>query len=754
MATGASACGPPYRVQVRASESCSGLEKKLQKYFQSRKKSGGGECMVKAGPTEGTFWLEFSEREAKERVIAKGDHTVEVSATSHVKVFIETNETSGEKNTLEMSQYSSQTQSLPKEFLDEKHPEEGGASGSSDSIIQKIFLRVEAYLTFNLSREQREKIINLCPNLRIETGSDGKEKVIGDYQDIQKIYQFLSERILGNDQKEDFPHSASSKEIKEIMPNDWDSPVLPSNSKHRTEELDSILVPSHLYEYFKLFFPEILDRIEKEHKVHIKNTLAYPIGSVCLDFETNNPRDRKAAEEAFTRAFQREIQNVTSQEVHFTDNQLALEVQKTLVDRFKILAMRAEGKVLILLGNPQDILEAKHFIEANFSHKQPVKIMVSQNMMRNGIEVDTSHLCLLCQEIIEIEKKYDTTTEMVNQPQTGKTLLVFKPKDKGLDLSAHAYEYFIDVFQMILAHIVKEVVILKPLEQGRKSWSEKTFFEDFKTKYPFVNFEWNELQLTLTSLPKYLTEAIKYIKRYFSIESPAQQRAALSFGGNWNEDPKSPLEKNGDDFKVPLPLCKGLPSYGDLEKEKKEEEEECVICMEIIHHKEVLPKCKHTFCGPCIREAMKHKPVCPICQTAYGIVKGNQPDGKMTYSCLSFSLPGYDSCGTIEILYDMSGGIQTEDHPNPGKYYSGTKRTAYLPDNEEGRQVLNLLKRAFKQKLIFTIGQSRTSGVTDVITWNDIHHKTKIYGGPENFAYPDPGYLERVKMELKAKGIE
>ncbi|XP_027700943.1 E3 ubiquitin-protein ligase DTX3L-like [Vombatus ursinus] len=746
MATGSSAHCPPYRVLVRVSESCSGLEKKLQKYFQSLKKSGGGECKVNAGLTEGTFWVEFLEKEAKERVIAKRDHTVEVSATSHVKVFLETKETSGEKNTLEISQLSSQTQSLPKEFPDKKHPEEGGASGSSDSFIRKIFLHVEAHLSFNLSKEQKEKIINLCPNLKIEGGRDGVEKMIGDYEDIEKTHRFLSERMLENDQKEDFPHSTSARAVKKSMPNDWDSPILPSNPKHGTEEADHISVPLHLYEYFKYLFAETLNRIEKKHKVHIKSTLSYHAGNVGLDFETSNPRDKKAAQEAFTRAFQKEIQNVTSQEVHFTDDKLASEVQRTLTYMFKNLHMRTEGKVLILQGDPKDVSEVKGFIEANFSHKQPVKIMVSQNMMKNGLEVDTDHLHLLFQEITEIEKKYDTAAAMVNSPQKGKTRLVFTPK--GLDLSAHAYQYFIDVYQMISPQIVKEAVILKPLDQEGKFWSEKTFFEDFERKHPLVKFKWNKGELTLTGFSNYLAEAMKYIKRYFSIEGPAQQRPALSLGENWNEDPKSTLDKNGD------PLSQGFPTCGVLEKEEEEEKEECVICMDIIHHKVVLPKCKHEFCGPCIKEAMEHKPVCPVCQTSYGIVKGNQPEGKMTYSCLSYALPGYSSCGTIEIQYDMSGGIQTGNHPNPGKQYEGTRRLAYLPNNEEGQQVLSLLQRAFEQKLIFTIGQSRTTGRIDVITWNDIHHKTHQDGGPENFGYPDPNYLERVKLELKAKGIE
>ncbi|XP_074056971.1 E3 ubiquitin-protein ligase DTX3L-like isoform X2 [Macrotis lagotis] len=756
MATGSTVHSPMYRVLVRVSENCPRMERKLQKYFQNPWRSGGGKCKVKAGPSEGTFWVEFYKRQAKEGVIAKRDHSVAVSDTSHVNVFIEANEDSGENNMLEISQLSSQTQSLPKEFLYLKHTDEEGATSASNSVIQKIFVYVEAQLNFKLSTEQREKIINLCPNIRLEGNRDGPEKVIGDYEDIEKIYHFLSERMLGNGQKEDILDSASASESEHMMPNDYDNPIVHSYSRHGGEESDLISVPSHLYEYFKYFFADTLDRIESEHQVRIKSTLEYPTGNVCLDFETSKSGNRKAAQEAFTRAFQREIQNVTRQEVHFTDNKLALDVQKTLSDMFQNLHIKAEGKVLILWGNPQDILGAQHFIEANFSRKQPVEMMISQNL-KNVIEVDTVHWYLLGQEFREIEKTYNIVMELVNNPQTRKTLIVFKPKDKGLDLSAHAYEDFIDVFKMLLTQIVKEVIILKPLDQERKGWPDKAFFEDFERKHPYVNLELNRQDLTLTGLPKYVAEAMKYVKRYFNIEDPAQQRqgSAFSLGANWNRDTRSPLDKMGDDFRMALPVFKGLPNWWNLGKEKKEEEqEECVICMEIIQQKEVLPKCKHEFCGPCIREAMKHKPVCPVCQTSYGIMKGNQPDGTMTASYRTSSLPGYNSCGTIVIHYDMRGGIQTEDHPNPGKRYEGTRRVAYLPNNEEGRQVLLLLRRAFDQRLIFTIGQSRTSGIKDVITWNDIHHKTLQFGGPENYGYPDPSYLQRVKLELKAKGIE
>ena len=103
----------------------------------------------------------------------------------------------------------------------------------------------------------------------------------------------------------------------------------------------------------------------------------------------------------------------------------------------------------------------------------------------------------------------------------------------------------------------------------------------------------------------------------------------------------------------------------------------------------------------------------------------------MTHSVLHRSLPGFDSNSkTIQIIYSFPSGIQNSNHPNPGKSYQGCSRIAYLPDTPEGRRILNLLYKAFDYKLIFTIGQSRTTGAENAITWNDIHHKTSIDGGP------------------------
>ena len=102
----------------------------------------------------------------------------------------------------------------------------------------------------------------------------------------------------------------------------------------------------------------------------------------------------------------------------------------------------------------------------------------------------------------------------------------------------------------------------------------------------------------------------------------------------------------------------------------------------------------------------------------------------MTHTYQHQKLPGYEAYGTIQIHYDIPSGRQGKEHPNPGHHFTGTSRIAYVPDSPEGRKVVQLLRKAFDAQLIFTIGTSHTSGATNAVVWNDIHHKTSTQGGP------------------------
>ncbi|NWI67695.1 DTX3 ligase, partial [Todus mexicanus] len=166
---------------------------------------------------------------------------------------------------------------------------------------------------------------------------------------------------------------------------------------------------------------------------------------------------------------------------------------------------------------------------------------------------------------------------------------------------------------------------------------------------------------------------------------------------------------------------------------EEEPERQCPICLGEIQKMKTLEKCRHSFCEDCITRALQVKTACPMCGRFYGQLVGNQPpNGRMLVTRdAGLLLPGYEKFGTIIIQYVFPPGVQGVEHPNPGVRYPGTTRVAYLPDCPEGNKVLGLFRKAFDQRLTFTVGTSMTTGRANVITWNDIHHKTNCTGGPQ-----------------------
>ncbi|XP_074746706.1 putative E3 ubiquitin-protein ligase DTX2 isoform X5 [Strix uralensis] len=206
-------------------------------------------------------------------------------------------------------------------------------------------------------------------------------------------------------------------------------------------------------------------------------------------------------------------------------------------------------------------------------------------------------------------------------------------------------------------------------------------------------------------------------------------------------------------------------------------DEDCIICMEklsspsgysdtcegsAIKPETVgrLTNCQHSFHMLCMLAMYSSgnkdgSLQCPSCKTIYGEKTGTQPKGKMEVSTFPQSLPGHRDCGTIQIVYHISRGIQGPEHPNPGMPYTarGFPRYCYLPDNEKGRKVLELLRVAWKRRLIFTVGTSSTTGESNTVVWNEIHHKTEMDTNLSGHGYPDPNYLDNVLAELAAQGV-
>merc|ERR1719186_1928076 len=109
-----------------------------------------------------------------------------------------------------------------------------------------------------------------------------------------------------------------------------------------------------------------------------------------------------------------------------------------------------------------------------------------------------------------------------------------------------------------------------------------------------------------------------------------------------------------------------------------------------------LNSCHHSFHSACLTALMSNSPTaflqCPTCKKMYGIRTGTRPTtGTMNHRRSSRTLPGHTGCGTIELHFMFTPGIQGPEHPSPGHYYTpvGFPRTAFLPDNRDGLAALH-----------------------------------------------------------------
>ncbi|NWX59782.1 DTX3L ligase, partial [Promerops cafer] len=693
---------------------------KLQAYFQSGKRSGGGECNVRAGPKPGTYWVDFSKEQDRKSVESRTKHILEVGAKRLEIVILPGEGDPGKSRVTAQASASYKVAASPS--LPQKEQRDNGGYGATakEDLTKKIFLTVSATLNTSMfTEDQREKISVLCPNLKREgnPGMDGSEKLTGDFTDIEKAYHYFEDILAGKDPNHDFSHSESKNGLKD-------------ENGLNTEEMVEFTVVTALYEYFSHTRQEEIKELHRRFgaRITIKdhdedNTLIY----ISSD---KSPASLQAASDFFIKTFQETTKDLTQKKVPIADSYTLKETIMKLNERFRNLLAKEEGNQLLLRGPGSEILAAQKFLAEESENSQAEKNMKISSQWykyRNGIVVDASVFKLLetglSKEIENINGKFDTLVE-IKENSYDQKVIIFKPKPKTSDMSSHATESFISAFQSASAMLREKIISMELSEDGKKTLNmllNAKKFEDLNVKLKKY-----EDKLIISGLPDHLYAAEKYTKALLNTEDSTQtkNRAPLS-------SDLSSQEATGTAKKSSIRQKNNLSSEGETQaKTEEKEDDECPICRDKIKNNETLEKCKHAFCKTCIDRAMTYKQACPVCNTVCGVLTGNQPEGTMSTKTIHFSLPGYPNCDTIQIDYVMCGGIQTNSHPNPGQRYGPAYRRAYLPDNEEGREILQLLRRAFNQKLIFTVGESRTTGEQNVITWNDIHHKTATEGGP------------------------
>lgn len=203
---------------------------------------------------------------------------------------------------------------------------------------------------------------------------------------------------------------------------------------------------------------------------------------------------------------------------------------------------------------------------------------------------------------------------------------------------------------------------------------------------------------------------------------------------------------------------------GESSYSKANQDDDCVICLDSLWGDRAdrvvaIQNCEHRFHYKCIHEALtKGGGKCPLCSKSIGQEEGAQTSkGKCPNATMLVrtnhhrQCQGYNGVGTIEISYRIPSAKQKKYHPQPDFPFSGASRTAYIPNNQEGQDLLSRLQFAFMHGLSFMVGTSLTTGQANTVTWASIHHKTSSSGGL--YGYPDPTYFSRCNDELNQLSV-
>lgn len=266
------------------------------------------------------------------------------------------------------------------------------------------------------------------------------------------------------------------------------------------------------------------------------------------------------------------------------------------------------------------------------------------------------------------------------------------------------------------------------------------------------NLGFNDVNLNMETLKKFnydLDSSVNYLLDQTATSAVKDQVSkSKSKSLEPNNVNVSPQPGTSTSSIVDFPVRKAAATHGAPQMD------ECTICCneyEITSTYWHVLQCSHKICVGCYKQiettrttmaGVNHTFIkCPFCLGTSGIEIGTCPNGTMTDQVVPSPCEGYSGYDSIGLTYQ----VQDVNYR--------LNRTAYLPDNNEGREVLQLLRIAWDRRLCFSIGTSNTSGLENVLVWN-IHHKTSREGGVLRYGYPDPSYFERVKCELKVYGIE
>eukprot|EP00079_Xenopus_tropicalis_P013946 XP_002943711.2 PREDICTED: E3 ubiquitin-protein ligase DTX3L [Xenopus tropicalis] len=598
------------------------LERKIEKYFQSKGESGGGECNVSGTGNPQIYRVSFVNKEDRENVLRRKEHSIQMNGSElrlSVKEEdgrreIQFNSSQTSLENMEAEAYSERGNEPPRVSQTVAPPGEE-ISPQWDSS-REIFREVTAFLDPTL-RGMLESAMkkNEIPSMRVKESS-GLLGVTGSYSAIQQLYDYMRGQLMG--QKGTTP------------------PSFHVENRPPAQGEDTVSLSPALYRYFSEIYPDEVDKIKGKYKVELRADGESAENTVIRFIPTGPESNTERAKQSVTDAIQRITADWTQVTVTLRErNMSASEVGRRVRGHCGKTQTIMEGDTVTLRGPERELAQAKRLLEEGPTEPPaPHRVIpITSGNMSRDLSVSGSQWEILkelkANQIQEIEDKYDVTiTASGNNGDKGKVQIRFCPRNGPPDLAPHACQIFLCLWHKTLSNIITRQIKVKP--------------------------EFPETQLSSVQ-ERLIQNQIEIISTWHNgsldlIGSPGNIHAAEKLLGQWLNGGAS-----GAEGEEPMDTSEG-PST-EVRKEPGEEEDKCPICMCEPKPKLVLEKCKHVICAGCWEETKKHKPVCPVCNVPYGLVTGNQPEGTMTHSTSNMKLPGY-RCGTITITYYFPNGVQ------------------------------------------------------------------------------------------------
>ncbi|XP_058647696.1 E3 ubiquitin-protein ligase DTX3L-like isoform X2 [Onychostoma macrolepis] len=629
-------------------------------------------------------------------------------------------------------------------------------------------------VSLNCKHDNKEMTAQICLD---ETHSETVSQNTSVKKRISSSKVNSTQRATSDDTNSGAEAAASNRDLSETKT---------AEKNHATS--DGLPVPLHQFWYMLHAYRKELELIEKRHGVSMGSEASVSFRPT----QTASPDSVSRASEDFQKLLTECVDSFSVATINHNDmdSDIVKEALRNIQSEKTKMMLTMSASDCRFFGPKKftDIIKRETTgaenqfkdkwnemdLDNNISPQSRSSLHMDTKDLQTQLEMDKAHWDLMKlsyeEQISQLQTKYGV---LFHEEKLQKNIIKVQARSKGdqhINLEGHALRALTHLYQKLASAAVsceltnpKHETDVAPLVQKLQQQHYCVVAADAFSPWKLVGLP-EHLSPAIADIEKKLKKNVfdDKMKKFIGYLDDIPQAR----GFRWNQTPDygpgavgGAGRDEGVNFRGRSETDTGFneQSKNDSKHDSKgahAEEETCAICMDNFTDKIKL-KCGHEFCQECIRRSVESLgSICPVCKEVFGKLEGNQPDGNMYVTKSTLSLSGYPHCGTIEITYDIPSGIQTKKHPNPGKPFQGAKRHAYLPDNNEGNEVLGLLHRAFHQKLIFTVGKSTTSGLDNVVTWNDVHHKTNTHGGPESYGYPDPDYLKRVKDELKAKGIE